>query len=162
VISKIRSRTRTRSKKTRTLHIHKNIYMYIILCRQESRETLPLQLPLYSLSLSLTLNIKTHDLSPNLSPPCIYFSCKHLYYTYCYISWRMLVFPKDQRSTIIKKIQSSKSWYLKIALILSIENPLPRSVVVRTVNTNPEERGSSPPCSINKFRAKSKQLFWLI
>ncbi len=46
--------------------------MYIILCRQEPRETLPLQLPLNSLSLSLTLNIKTHDLSPNLSPPCIY------------------------------------------------------------------------------------------
>jgi len=46
-------------------------------------------------------------------------------------------FSKDQRSPIIKKIQSSKSWYLKIALILSIENPLPRGVVVRTANTNP-------------------------
>ncbi len=47
------------------------------------------------------------------------------------------VLLKDQRSPIIKKIQSSKSWYLKIALILSIENPLPRGVVVRTANTNP-------------------------
>jgi len=46
-------------------------------------------------------------------------------------------FFNDQYSPIIKKIQSSKSWYLKIALILSIENPLPRGVVVRTANTNP-------------------------
>ncbi len=62
-------------KKTRTLQINKYCICYIV-CRPESRETLPLQLPLYSLSLSLTLNIKTHDLSPNLSSPCIYFSCK--------------------------------------------------------------------------------------
>jgi hypothetical protein len=37
-----------------------------------------------------------------------------------------------------KKIQSSNSWYLKIALILRIKNPLPRGVVDRMVNTNPE------------------------
>jgi hypothetical protein len=43
-----------------------------------------------------------------------------------------------------KKIQSSKSWYLKIALILSIENPVPRGVVIKTVNTNPEVRGIKP------------------
>jgi hypothetical protein len=65
-----------------------------------------------------------------------------------------LVFLKDQRSPIIKKIQSSKSWYLKIALILSIENPLPRGVVVRTVNTHQGERGSSPHCNIYKIREK--------
>jgi hypothetical protein len=53
-------------------------------------------------------------------------------------------FLNDQHSPIIKKIQSSKSWYLKIALILSIENPLPRGVVVKAVNTNPEVRGIEP------------------
>jgi hypothetical protein len=47
-------------------------------------------------------------------------------------------FLNDQHSPIIKKIQSSKSWYLQIALILSIENPLPRGVVDKGVNTNPE------------------------
>jgi hypothetical protein len=87
VISKNRSRTRTRTKKT--LRINK--YIYIILCRQESRENLPLQLPLYSLSFSLTLNIKTHDLSPNLSPPCIYFSCKQLYYTLAVSNYTILI-----------------------------------------------------------------------
>ena len=68
-----------------------NIFICAILCRQESRETLPLQLPLYSLSLSLTLNIKTHDLSPNLSPPCIYFSCKQLYYTLAVSNYTILI-----------------------------------------------------------------------
>jgi hypothetical protein len=53
-------------------------------------------------------------------------------------------FLNDQHSPIIKKFQSSKSWYLKIALILSIENPLPRGVVVKAVNTNPEVRGIEP------------------
>jgi hypothetical protein len=43
-----------------------------------------------------------------------------------------------------KKIQSSKSWYLKIALILCIKNSLPRGVVDRTVNTNLEQRGMEP------------------
>ncbi len=43
-----------------------------------------------------------------------------------------------------KKIQSSKSWYLKIALIFSIENLLPRGVVDKAVNTNPEVRGMEP------------------
>ena len=43
------------------------------------------------------------------------------------ISWRTLVFLKDQTlaNNNKKKIQSSKSWYLKIALILNIENPSP-------------------------------------
>ncbi len=54
-------------------------------------------------------------------------------------------FLNDQHSPIIKKIQSSKSWYLQIALILSIENPLPRGVVDKAVNTNPEVRGIEPP-----------------
>jgi hypothetical protein len=53
-------------------------------------------------------------------------------------------FLNDQHSPIIKIIQSSKSWYLKIALILSIENPLPRGVVVKAVNTNPEVHGIEP------------------
>ena len=75
---------------------------------------------------------------------------------YFHNNWRMLVFPKDQRSTIIKKIQSSKSWYLKIALILSIENPLPRGVVDKAVNTNPEVRGIEPPL---KHLHKSKNEF---
>ena len=52
----------------------------------------------------------------------------------------------DQHSPIIKKkFQSSKSWYLQIALILSIENPLPSGVVDKAVNTNPEVRGIEPP-----------------
>jgi hypothetical protein len=55
------------------------------------------------------------------------------------------VFSSDQHLPIIKKIQSSKSWYLQIALILSIENPLPRGVVDKAVNTNPEVRGIEPP-----------------
>ncbi len=62
------------------------------------------------------------------------------------ISWRTLVFLKDQTlaNNNNKKIQSSKSWYLKIALILSIENPLPRGVVVRTANTHPGEARIEP------------------
>jgi hypothetical protein len=65
-------------------------------------------------------------------------------------------FFNDQYSPIIKKIQSSKSWYLKIALILSIENPLPRGVVDKAVNTNPEVRGIEPPL---KHLHKSKNEF---
>ncbi len=53
-------------------------------------------------------------------------------------------FLNDQHSPIIKKIQSSKSRYLKIALILSIENPLPHGVVVKAGNTIPEVRGIEP------------------
>jgi hypothetical protein len=56
----------------------------------------------------------------------------------------MLVFLKRPTFANNKKIQSSKSWYLKIALILNIENPLPRGVVDKAVNTNPEERGIEP------------------
>ncbi len=55
------------------------------------------------------------------------------------------VFSSDQHLPIIKKIQSSKSWYLQIALILSIENPLPRGVVDKAVNTNPEVSWIEPP-----------------
>jgi hypothetical protein len=65
-------------------------------------------------------------------------------------------FSKRPKYANNKKIQSSKSWYLKIALILSIENPLPRGVVDRTVNTNPEERRLSPPCNIYKIRENIK------
>jgi hypothetical protein len=53
-------------------------------------------------------------------------------------------FLNDQHSPIIKKIQSSKSWFLKIALILTIENPLPRGVVDKAVNTIPEVLGIEP------------------
>jgi hypothetical protein len=69
----------------------------------------------------------------------------------------MLVFLK--RPTFAnnkKKIQSSKSWYLQIALILSIENPLPCGVVDKAVNTNPEVRGIEPPL---KHLLKSKNEF---
>ena len=87
---------------------------------------------------SLTLNIKTHDLSPNLSSPCIYTLAVSIYIIFIVkLIGERWFFLKDQRSPIIKKIQSSKSWYLKIALILSTENPLPRGVVVRTANTHP-------------------------
>ncbi len=78
--------------------------------------------------------------------------------TFCWISWWTLVFLKRPTFANNKKIQSSKSWYLKIALILSIENPLPRGVVVRTVNNNPEERGSSPPCNIYKFAKNLRKI----
>ncbi len=54
-------------------------------------------------------------------------------------------FLYDQHSPIIKKIQSSKSWYFQIALILNIENPLSRGVVDKAVNTYPEVRGIEPP-----------------
>jgi hypothetical protein len=54
-------------------------------------------------------------------------------------------FLNDQHSPIIKKFQSSKSWYLQIALILSIENPLPCGVVDKVVNINWEVRGIEPP-----------------
>ncbi len=37
-------------------------------------------------------------------------------------------------------MQSSKSWYLKIALILNIKNPLPRGVGDGTADTNPKEQ----------------------
>ncbi len=60
---------------------------------------------------------------------------------YLYINWGMLVFLKRPTFANNKKIQSSKSWYLKIALILSTENPLPRGVVDKAVNINPEVRG---------------------
>ena len=69
----------------------------------------------------------------------------------------MLVFLK--RPTFAnnkKKIQSSKSWYLQIAVILSIENPLTRGVVDKAVNTNPEVRGIEPPL---KHLHKSKDEF---
>ncbi len=69
-------------------------------------------------------------------------------------------FSKEPTFANNKKIQSSKSWYLKIALILSIENPLPRGVVVRTVNTNPEELESSPPCNIYKSAKNSKNKYF--
>ncbi len=62
-----------------------------------------------------------------------------------HINGWMLAFHSFIHSPIIKKIQSSKSWYLQIALILSIENPLPRGVVDKVVNTNPEVRGIEPP-----------------
>ncbi len=65
-------------------------------------------------------------------------------------------FLNDQHSPIIKKIQSSKSWYLQIALILSIENPLPHGVVDKAVNTNPEVHGIDPPL---KHLRKSKNEF---
>ena len=50
-------------------------------------------------------------------------------YIICILMGECWFFLNDQHSPIIKKIQSSKSWYLQIALILSIENPLPRGVV---------------------------------
>jgi hypothetical protein len=56
----------------------------------------------------------------------------------------MLVFLKRPTFANNKKIQSSKSWYLKIALILSIGNSLPRGVVDKAMNTNPEVRGIEP------------------
>jgi hypothetical protein len=65
-------------------------------------------------------------------------------------------FLNDQHSPIKKKFQSSKSWYLQIALILSIENPLPRGVLDKAVNTNPEVRGIEPPL---KHLHKSKNEF---
>ncbi len=68
----------------------------------------------------------------------------------------MLVFLKRPTFANNKKIQSSKSWYLQIALILSIENPLPRGVVDKAVNTNPEVRGIEPPL---KHLRKSKNEF---
>ena len=46
--------------------------------------------------------------------------------------------------------------YLQIALILSIENPLPRGVVDKAENTNPEVRGIEPPL---KHLHKSKNEF---
>jgi hypothetical protein len=63
---------------------------------------------------------------------------------YLHINGWMLVFLKRPTFANNKKIQSSKSWYLQIALILSIENPLPRGVVDKAVNTNPEARGIEP------------------
>jgi hypothetical protein len=77
-------------------------------------------------------------------------------YIICIIVGEGWFFFNDQYSPIIKKIQSSKSWYLKIALILSIENPLPRGVVDKAVNTNPEVRGIEPPL---KHLHKSKNEF---
>ena len=68
----------------------------------------------------------------------------------------MLVFLKRPTFANNKKIQSSKPWYLKIALILNIENPLPRGLVVKAVNTNPEVRGIEPPL---KHVHKSKNEF---
>jgi hypothetical protein len=56
----------------------------------------------------------------------------------------MLVFLKGPTFANNKKIQSSKFWYLKIALILNIENPVPRGVVDKAVNTIPEVRGIEP------------------
>ncbi len=65
-------------------------------------------------------------------------------YIICILRGECWFFLNDQHSPIIKKIQSSKSWYLQIALILSIENPLPRGVVDKAVNTNPAwDRASS-------------------
>ena len=67
-------------------------------------------------------------------------------------------FLNDQHSPIIKKIQSSKSWYLQIALILSIENPLPCGVVDKAVNLNPEVRGIEPPLKhLHKSKIEFKQ-----
>jgi len=77
-------------------------------------------------------------------------------YIICILMGECWFFLNDQHSPIIKKIQSSKSWYLQIALILSIENPLPRGVVDKTVNTNPEVRGIEPPL---KHLRKSKNEF---
>ena len=73
-------------------------------------------------------------------------------------------FLNDQHSPIIKKnsilkiLVSSKSWYLQIALILSIENPLPRGVVDKAVNLNPEVRGIEPPLKhLHKSKIEFKQ-----
>ena len=77
-------------------------------------------------------------------------------YIICIIMGECWFFLNDQHSPIIKKIQFSKSWYLQIALILSIENPLPRGVVDKAVNTNPEVRGIEPPL---KHLHKSKNEF---
>jgi hypothetical protein len=74
----------------------------------------------------------------------------------------MLVFLK--RPTFAnnkKKVQSSKSWYLQIALILSIENPLPRGVVDKAVNINPEVRGIEPPLK-HVLKSKNKLSYSLL
>jgi hypothetical protein len=66
-------------------------------------------------------------------------------------------FFNDQHSPVIKNFfQSSKSWYLQIALILSIKTPLPRGVVDKAMNSNPEVRGIEPPL---KHLHKSKNEF---
>ncbi len=83
-------------------------------------------------------------------------------YIICILISECWFFLNDQHSPIIKKIQSSKSWYLQIALILSIENPLPRGVVDKAVNTNPEGRVIELPL---KYLRKSKneiQLFFTL
>jgi hypothetical protein len=79
-------------------------------------------------------------------------------YIICIMVGECWFFFNDQHSPIIKKIQSSKSWYLQIALILSIENPLPRGVVDKAVNTNPEVRGIEPPLKhLHKSKVEFKQ-----
>ena len=77
-------------------------------------------------------------------------------YIICILMGECWFFLNDQHLPIIKKIQSSKSWYLQVALILSIENPLPSGVVDKAVNTNPEVRGIEPPL---KHLRKSKNEF---
>ena len=93
-----------RGSRRRSLFVGINIFICVILCHQESRETLPLQLPLYSLALSLSLYIKTHDLSPNLSSPCIYTLAVSSYTIFIVkLVGERWFFLKDQRSPIIKK-----------------------------------------------------------
>ena len=52
---------------------------------------------------------------------------------------------------------------VKIALILIIENPLPRGVVVRTANTNPGRSADRAyHAALTNLAKIPKQLFWLI
>jgi hypothetical protein len=69
-------------------------------------------------------------------------------------------FPKKLTFANNKKIQSSKSWYLKIALILIIENPLPRGVVDRMVKHLPGGVRTVPTMQhLKNSRKTSKQTF---
>ncbi len=83
-------------------------------------------------------------------------------YIICILISECWFFLNDQHSPIIKKIQSSKSWYLQIALILSIENSLPRGVVDKAVNTNLEVRGIEPPLKHLRKSENEIQLFFTL